>query len=415
MMSKGCLRFVTLAGVAASVLVLLSRCDAQFGNAPVFGVGAKKTVTLRSKLPPIFDARGKSVQVVTPDALMKISLEKQLTQSDSTITLGGTNADLVIECTVAKNIPVRNVNKVENGQTSTWMIGELSVIFRITEPRSKIIIKSDTASASVNDKVSEVVKSTAPAKKVFGMNVPGTGTSTVSLKPRFSTTDEGQRYLISEIAKDVAGFLVTTEEVIQVPLESGGPLNGPEKLAENGLWPRYLEQLQEIHPSSDAKAEAFRLYDIGVANEALAYQASDIKSSMKYLEEASNNYGKALDAKQNEKAVLDAQVRIKAALEHYDDMGKTSPLDSAAPLTTSLEGKPASDGAMTNNDVMDMVKAKMDEGNILDTIQHAPSVSFDLSPHAQIVLSQNGVNGKIIMAMKNKVRGASPPAETSRH
>jgi len=72
-------------------------------------------------------------------------------------------------------------------------------------------------------------------------------------------------------------------------------------------------------------------------------------------------------------------------------------------LSSELTEKPA-EGAMTNSDVIDMVTAHLDEKNILDTIQNAPAVNFDLSPKGQIALSKGGVNGNIIMAMKNKTR-----------
>jgi hypothetical protein len=226
-------------------------------------------------------------------------------------------------------------------------------------------------------------------------------------KPRFASVDEAQTYLVNDVARQIAAYLVNTTEVITVPLAVGGQLNGPDKFAVNGLWSRYREALGEMQPFSDAKQEGYRQYDVGVANEGQAYDATENKAAMKYLEEASIAYGKALDANPGEQAFLDSQGRIKAALEHYEDIGKTTPLSTAGPLTTSLGEKPAAaDDAMTNNDVIDMVTAHLDEKNILDTIQNAPAVNFDLSPKGQIALSKAGVNGNVIMAMKNRTRNA---------
>jgi len=144
-----------------------------------------------------------------------------------------------------------------------------------------------------------------------------------------------------------------------VPLAVGGPLTGPDKFAENGLWPRYREALGEMKPFADAKAEGYRQYDIGVANEGQAYDATDNKAAMKYLRDASTAYGKALDANPGDQAFLDSQGRIKAALEHYEDIGKTTPLANAGPLTTGLDVKPpAAEDAMTNGDIVDMVTAR---------------------------------------------------------
>jgi len=309
------------------------------------------------------------------------------------------------------------------------MIGDLSIIFRITEPRSKLVVKSDIATSKVNEVIS---KAAAPATaqqqqvKIFGktmpnlnsIKVPGTNqtvqtNSQPAVKPRFASVDEAQTYLVNDAARQIAAYLVNTTEVLTVPLAVGGALNGPDKFAVNGLWPRYREALGEMQPFSDAKAEGYRQYDIGVANEGQAYDATENKAAMKYLEQASIAYGKALDANPGEQAFLDSQGRIKAALEHYEDIGKTTPLSTAGPLTTSLGEKPAED-AMTNNDVIDMVTAHLDEKNILDTIQNAQAVNFDLSPKGQIALSKAGVNGNVIMAMKNKARNAGSTPVTRR-
>jgi len=415
-------RVVCCVALALSPLICDPGGHAQLGG-PSFGWGAKKTVTLRSKLPPIFDARGKSVQIQTKDGVLTIAIERELTQSDSTIRVGGTNPDLLIEGTVSQSHLVALTRVNESGSIVTRMIGDLSIIFRISEPRSKLVVKSDIATAKVNEVIS---KTAAPAQaqqqvKIFGktmpnlssVRVPGTNqtvqtNSQPATKPRFASLDEAQTYLVNDVARQIAAYLVNTTEVLTIPLAVGGALNGPDKFAVNGLWPRYREALGEMQPFSDAKAEGYRQYDIGVANEGQAYDATVNKAAMKYLEEASIAYGKALDANPGEQAFLDSQGRIKAALEHYEDIGKTTPLEGAGPLTTSLGEKPATpaEDAMTNNDVIDMVTAHLDEKNILDTIQNAPTVNFDLGPKGQIALSKAGVNGNVIMAMKNRARNA---------
>jgi siroheme synthase len=408
--------------LALSALICIPGANGQIGG-PSFGWGAKKTVTLRSKLPPIFDGRGKSVQIQTKDGVLSIAIERQLTQSDSTIRVGGTNPDLLIECTISQSHLVAVSRATENNAVVTRMIGDLSIIFRITEPRSHLVVKSDIATSKVNEVIS---KTAAPATaqapvKIFGrtmpslssVKVPGTNQTVQTngqpaVKPRFASVDEAQTYMVNEAARQIAAFLVNTTEVITVPLAVGGALTGPDKFAENGLWPRYREALGEMKPFAEAKQEGYRQYDIGVANEGQAYDATENKAAMKYLEEASIAYGKALDANPGEQAFLDSQGRIKAALEHYEDIGKTTPLEGAGPLTTSLAEKPAgpAEGAMTNSDVIDMVSAHLDEANILDTVQNAPAVNFDLSPKGQIALNKAGVSGKVIMAMKSKARSA---------
>ena len=56
---------------------------------------------------------------------------------------------------------------------------------------------------------------------------------------------------------------------------------------------------------------------------------------------------------------------------------------------------------MTNEQVISMVSAGLDEANMIDTIQHAKAVNFDLSVQGQVDLSKNKVTGRVITAMKD--------------
>lgn len=79
-------------------------------------------------------------------------------------------------------------------------------------------------------------------------------------------------------------------------------------------------------------------------------------------------------------------------------------MNASAQHTTAAASAAAAD-ALTNADVISMVAAKLDEANIIDTIQHSSAVKFDLSAKGQIDLAKGSVNGRIIAAMKQKARG----------
>jgi hypothetical protein len=378
-----------------------------FSKDPSFGLLNKKTVTLRSKLPPIYNAAGKTVDIKSADDLLTIAIEKQLTQSDTTIRVGGNNPDLVIDCSVAAVSPVHDVKSSDsNGSMDKWE-GDLSIMFRITEPRSRQVVKSGIAEAKI-DQVNSTTSNATPAGKIFGLKTPASGPTTTTHRVQYTSTAEAQNAMIDDVARKIASYLVNTEHTVVVPLAVGGALNNPNKLVESGLWPRYLEALETLPPYPDPKVDAYRLYDIGVANEALAYTAEDNKSAIKDLELASNNYGKAFDAKPQEKGFIEAQDRIKTALQYYSEIGKTTPLSSEGPMKTGLAAPAAAPGALTNKDVIDMVAAHMDDANILDNIQNARDVDFDISVKAQIALKNAGVKPDILMAMKDRARGTTP-------
>ena len=388
----------------------IAQINNPFSSTPSFGLIGKKNVTLHSKLPPIYNATGQTVSIKSEDALLTIQIEKQLTQSDTTIHVGDLNADLLIECSVSQSTPIHTVTvKTDNGSEEHQQ-GTLSVIFRISQLRKKLVVKSDVAT-SVVDEVTRVNTNATPQKKVFGLKVPSTGAaSTANKQPQFHSTMDAQNYLVDQVARKIASYVVTTETTVTVPLAVGGALNGPNKLADSALWPRYKEALEEQTPASDAKADSYRTYNIGVADEALGYTAQDSKSAITFLEQASNEYSKAIEAKPEEKNFIQAQSRIKAALGYYSDIGKLQPMSAGkAPLTTSLVATPAAaEGALSNKDVVDMVQAHLDEANIVDTVLHASDINFDLTPQGQIALTKAGVNGSILGAMKQRTRGTAP-------
>jgi hypothetical protein len=185
------------------------------------------------------------------------------------------------------------------------------------------------------------------------------------------------------------------------------------------LWSRALESFETMKPFPKPDDDAYRLYDIGVANEALAYQSEDVKKARTYLQEAAIHYGKAIDAKPTERKFLAPQTRIDTALAHYKALGdqvivaKTAAPDPHVEAPKTVAEKTPSGGsndadALTNDGVIGLVSAKIDDDNVIDTIRHAKRVKFDLSVQGQINLSKNGVSNKVLAAMKARERGTTP-------
>ena len=52
----------------------------------------------------------------------------------------------------------------------------------------------------------------------------------------------------------------------------------------------------------------------------MGYAADDDKAAMKFLDQASINYGKAIDSNPAEKYFLEPQKRIETALAHYEKL-----------------------------------------------------------------------------------------------
>jgi tetratricopeptide (TPR) repeat protein len=181
-------------------------------------------------------------------------------------------------------------------------------------------------------------------------------------------------------------------------------LDEGNKQAEAGLWQRALETYETAPPMSKPVDDAYRLYDIGVAYEALAYAAEDEQSAMKFLDEAAINYGKAIDAKPAEKYFLEPQKRIETAIAHYKELEEQKHskfvAESASAPKAPASTKTSAAKGLTNEQVIAMVKSGMEDETVIQAIRTAKTSNFDLSSGGQQQLTSNGVSTQVVVAMK---------------
>ena len=424
-----------------SLLCLLAWSPALPARAQNFGSSvARKKLVLQRKLPPTGHIDGTTIKVVAtakgfqadiaPD--LASTLEALLIRNDSRLRTEEEHPDTLINCTVTTYAqppaqttmqPGMQIGKTPAKATPMVRVtGILTVSFQAKDARNSKSLAADTVTA----KFDQEYNSTGAQQPGFAASFKHLGDQITKGKQEEDkppTAAELHNRLIQDAAQQIASHLVTTTEHVDVLLAKGGALDEANKLAEEKLWTRALEQLETMTPFPQKEEDAYRLYNIGVMNEALAYDAEDVKKARTYLQEASIDYGKAIDAKPTEKYFLQPQTRIDTALAHYKTIGdqaaaKAPPVKaevtepaspapakpvatpSAKPATTSA---PPAD-ALTNDQVIAMVQAKLDQANIVDNIRHASAVNFDLTVAGQVNLSKNGVNGQILMAMKQRAR-----------
>jgi tetratricopeptide (TPR) repeat protein len=200
---------------------------------------------------------------------------------------------------------------------------------------------------------------------------------------------------------------VNTSETLEVFLaKQKGPLDEGDKEATAGLWQRALETYETAPQLPKPEDDAYRLYNIGVAYEALAYKTEDQKAAMKFLDEAAINYGKAIDAKPSEKYFLEPQKRIETALAHYkrleneENERARAATNKSLPASAASNAKPSEPKPLTNEKVIAMVKAGLDDDTVAQAIRTAKLARFDLSTSGLQALSTNGVSDQVLKAMK---------------
>jgi hypothetical protein len=402
----------------------------------------RKKIVLQRKLPPtghiegttftvLVDAKGLQSDLA-PD--LKSTLESLLIRDDSRVRSDDLHPETVISCRITSyatpqpqftSQPVLAAKGGMQNQPMERVTGLLTVAFQAKDHAGHSLA-ADNVTAKFDQEYSA-----SGAQQGITHSI----THTVSHLTKGASADdtpptpvELHDRLIQQAAQQIASHLVNTTEQVDVYLARGGRLDEAVKLMEGKLWTRALEDLETMRPFITPDEDAYRLYDLGVVNEAMGYAAEDVQKARKDLQEASIDYGKAIDAKPTEKYFLEPQNRIDTALAHYKTLGdQKAPVEAIAPAAPARPtpnahaatrpasvSAAASSGAMTNDQVISMVAAGLDEANVIDTIQHAKSVNFDLSVQGEVDLAKNKVSGRIITAMKTQARAPANPHVQSR-
>jgi tetratricopeptide (TPR) repeat protein len=416
-------QFIRLSVIATVWMSLVSSGMGLPGIPEGPGFGTPKTkVYLQRKLPALVRLNGGTFRVKVSGRENQVDLsrdlgaqlETELMKDDAHFRADEMNPSIVISCQITDyshpqpTVTQRpNLAAGKNGpKTLPYMrvTGSLSVAFQArtgnqTLASNNITAKYDEEFDSAGNNASHGLMGTMSStwRRITG------GASSEDLNP--PTEPELRSKLLTEAVHRIAQHLVNTNETVEVYLAKGKKtLDEGNKQAEAGLWQRALETYETAPPMPKPIDDAYRLYDIGVAYEALAYAADDEKSAMKFLDEAAINYGKAIDAKPAEKYFLDPQKRIETAIAHYKELEEQRHqkvvVESAPATRVNVNSKATTAQGLTNAQVIAMVKSGMEDDTVIQAIRVAKVSNFDLSTSGQQQLTSNGVNTQVVAAMK---------------
>lgn len=248
--------------------------------------------------------------------------------------------------------------------------------------------------------------------------------------------------LVRKVALTIVPRLAPTNEPVKILL-SKGKLENIAKLGEAGLWQKMVEGFETMEALKKPQDDAYRLYNIGVGYEALAYQAEDLLTTKKFLDKASGLYNQAIEMKPDEKYFREPQTRIQQAIVQYrklesqiaeyakakalkeqemalarEQQAARSRQVSAGnpnPDTKGSKDLPQPDNRqktqntnqsaglpLTNQDVIRLASKGLDEANLIHAIKQAPLVQFNLGTDALVELLQNKVSNTVIAAMRTR-------------
>lgn len=319
--------------VVAVLIFCVSQVRAQSFGLPLM----KSKVTLQRKLPALVQLPGTSVSITVTGhggwgdlaQDVKSMLGSELTREDPRLSISDHGGDSLLSCqitafehpapTTGTRPGTSTGKKAAAPVTTTRITGMMRVSFQ-SRTRTGKTIGSDNVIAKYDE---EFDNGNAVSGGVMGSMKNGIkrvtgGAKSEELNP--PTDAELRTRLLNSVVQQIAAQLVNTRETVEVRLAKGKGMDEGVKDAEAGLWSRALETWETMTPLPRPVDDAYRLYDVGVAYEALGYAADDLQAAMKFLSQASINYGKAIDANPGEKYFREPQKRIESALSHYEKL-----------------------------------------------------------------------------------------------
>jgi hypothetical protein len=217
--------------------------------------------------------------------------------------------------------------------------------------------------------------------------------------------DEIQDLLIDGVVQRAAARVTPGRRTVRAMLARSDAVDKLNALALNRNWAEWLARLEDLAPHRDRKREAYRIHNLAVAHEALAYDADETAQSRERLARAGALAAQATTMHPEEKYFEQTAERIARSIAAYERLGELSasvaalPAPAASPPAPSAGTAPAA-GAMTNTDVIDLRNAGLDDDNLIAAIKAAPSVRFDLSPAGLRALLAAKVSNAVIAAMR---------------
>jgi len=316
-------------------------------------LGAKTTVVLDRELPAAVALRGNSFSVkVTAsrptDACQKLAADKL--QSTVETALIRYNSQLQLEPAKPDNVisvRVLNCNSVAKPEYSTSLTGKTKgqqqqtgvkvngalVASYQARTRAGATVDAESIEVKYEHEFNNVTAAVSETKKIVS-KLPLVGKKRQQEEDSDDphTMEDVLQILVNRMTERVAARLVNTNERVDAYLARGSGFDENNRYAEAGQWTKYVEAFETMQPLPNAADDSYRLYNIGVGDEALGYKAETPAAAKKYFEQAVIQYRKAGEANPHEKYFIEPVNRIEIALEHYKKLAPAAaPKAPAAP------------------------------------------------------------------------------------
>lgn len=412
-------RTITAAALVAALLLGAGAADAQFRRG---FLADTIEVTLYPQEPPAVLLPAGTVQVVTKNASpasariverVRETLERQIADNDRRLQTVERDGDVVVTATL--------IEWSESRRNSTKYVSEKRQVGTRQVKDKDGKTKTEPVYEYGRNKPSVVINGRVALRIDARRRGSATALGEQSARHEIEeehlvesgppTRDQTEDTLIDKIATKGAGLVTPGRRSVKVLLARSDEVERLNPLAERRAWQEWLEALEKLPPHRDRKRDAYRLHNIAVAHEAIAYEASSVEDWRTRLGLASRLMADASLGNPGEKYIGDASNRIADSVEAYQALaalyaaaGQT-PASSGqtAPATASGSRAQASTGEpMSNRDIIELKQAGLDDANLVAAIRDARAVRFDLGADGLKALLAAGISNNVIAAMRTK-------------
>jgi hypothetical protein len=409
-------------------LLLLVLTVLLVGTLPVSGqfrrglLAESTEITLTPVVPPALLLPGGSVEVQVRNSStaparvvdrVRDLLGQQLTDNDTRLTVAAGSGDFVIVATLTE--------WNESRRSSTKYVSERRQIGTRQVTDSKGRTRTEPVYEYGRNKPSVVINGNAGLRIEVRRRAGGppiadeTARHTIQQEHLVEegppSRDEVEDRLLDNAVRKAAGRISPGREPIRVLLARSDEVDRMNDLAERRQWFEWLNALEALKPHRDRKRDSYRLHNIAVANEAIAYDASALEEQSARLALASRFVMQAGAQNPDERYIADSQARIHTATTNYARLADlyaqaqaippTTPTSTRTPAPAAARGATGgSSAAMTNKDVIDLRAAGLDDDNLIAAIDTASAVRFDLTPAGLKTLPGAKVSNRVIAAMR---------------
>ncbi len=325
-------------GCAAAIALLFALPAALFAQGFSGKLGQKTTVVLERRLPAAVKLPGNSFSVKTTaerptDNCQKLAADKLQSTVETALVRYNTALQLnperpdalisirVLECNaIAKpeyTTSLMGKTKGQQQQSGTKVTGHLATSYQ-ARTRGGGFIDAQPIDIRYDHEFNNVNQAISETRKILGkIPHPGHKRDDQEEADDPHTLEDVVEILVNRVTSRVAARLVNTDEKIEVYLARGAPFDEANRYAEAARWTKYIEALETMTPLPSPEDDAYRLYNIGVGEEALGYQAEKPADAKSDFEKAVIDYQKAGEANPHERYFIEPVNRIQIALEHF--------------------------------------------------------------------------------------------------